>query len=176
MIVEEKIISDYPNYKVDVLGNVYGKSVCQKNINGEWRKVNGTIVKGYLKCKIRNEKGCKLVFVHRLVAKAFIDNPLDKETVNHINCNKLDNRVENLEWATPKEQIIHADKNNLIDRKAIGFTKRVIFKQFTLDGFYIQNCIGIEETAKKLGVSPTAISQNLRNVSKSCSGFRFEYC
>lgn len=72
---------------------------------------------GYMQVALGNNGGTfanKLCSVHRLVAITFISNPEDKPQVNHINGNKSDNRVVNLEWNTASENIRHAFENNLI--------------------------------------------------------------
>ena len=83
------------------------------------RKVKGRELKltlkpdGYLDvmlCKDGKMLKCK---VHRLVATTFLENTDDKRTVNHIDGNKINNRVDNLEWATDSEQQKHACVNGL---------------------------------------------------------------
>ncbi len=69
--------------------------------------------KGYLHCYLSKGSRDKCFLVHRLVADAFIPNPDNKPQVNHIDCNKENNTVENLEWCTNGENQIHAYKNGL---------------------------------------------------------------
>jgi hypothetical protein len=68
---------------------------------------------GYYRLSLFDNNTKKNYFVHRLVAEAFIPKIINKSQINHINTIKTDNRVENLEWVTPKENIIHSIKHNL---------------------------------------------------------------
>ncbi len=64
--------------------------------------------RGYLRLAIAKDNVQRKHLIHRLVADAFIENPLNKEQVNHINGIKSDNRVENLEWVTNYENFAHS--------------------------------------------------------------------
>lgn len=66
---------------------------------------------GYVTVDLSKDNKVKTVTVHRLVAEAFLPKEEGQTQVNHINCNKQDNRVSNLEWCTPKENREHARDN-----------------------------------------------------------------
>lgn len=68
---------------------------------------------GYERIVFYNGEYKERIFVHRLVAETFIPNPQNKPQVNHIDGNKSNNSVENLEWCTQMENEIHAIKNGL---------------------------------------------------------------
>ncbi|SFA50969.1 NUMOD4 motif-containing protein [Parageobacillus thermantarcticus] len=71
----------------------------------------------YLVVSLTTSNGKKKKFkVHRLVAKAFIPNPFNKPQINHLDGNKLNNHVSNLEWCTNKENANHAVRSGLIKR------------------------------------------------------------
>lgn len=106
-------------YQVSNHGRVKSLDRLVKHARFGLVKRKGKILKpfidtyGYLEVRLCKDGGGVCCSVHRLVLSAFVPNPENKETVNHINENKTDNRVENLEWATQYENMHH---NNLIDR------------------------------------------------------------
>ena len=69
--------------------------------------------KGYLKTNIYVEGKLKTIFPHKLVAQMFIPNPNNKPQINHIDGNKQNNHISNLEWSTAKENMQHAFKSGL---------------------------------------------------------------
>lgn len=92
-----------PGNKVSNLGRVTSKK-------GNRIMIHAISKHNYLVVPIYYNKKLKLKKIHRLVAEAFIPNPLNLKYVNHKNGSKADNRVENLEWVTAKENIKHSFK------------------------------------------------------------------
>ena len=103
-----KQIKDFDDYEVSEDGEVrslkYGKEIILK---GRFSK------DGYLRYALRKNGKAYEFKGHRLVAEAFIPNPENKPTINHINGDKTCNKKWNLEWATREEQMRHAYKLGL---------------------------------------------------------------
>ena len=104
-----KDIVGYKKYKVSNLGRVFSEKNGGKILKPRFDSNNK-----YLQVMLSKDGIAKLELVHRLVAKAFIENKENKPEVNHINCVTYDNRVENLEWVTRCENMKHAYKNNRV--------------------------------------------------------------
>ncbi|EJV41800.1 HNH endonuclease [Bacillus toyonensis] len=85
-------------------------------------------------------------YVHRLVAQAFLSNPFDKPNVNHIDNNKHNNNVRNLEWVTQKENVRHSIDNG----NKRGLRSDLVLKIY-LDIHF--NCMKIKDVANKYKVS-----------------------
>lgn len=111
-----KDIKEYEGYyKISNLGvvkslarNVYDKDgIFQRAKKENIKKQNLSTDKYYLVTLSRDGKN-KTISVHRLIAQTFIDNPNNYEEVNHIDTNRVNNSIENLEWCTHQQNIKHS--------------------------------------------------------------------
>lgn len=155
-----KVVKGFENYLVSSLGNV-------KTVNGKLKKVVYDSKNNYGYVELwKNNKGKKFR-IHRLVAETFIPNTLGKEQVNHIDGDKKNNCVSNLEWVTPKENIRHAIENDLSSIK-YG-SKNLASKLKEEDVKYIRENAGINKSVNDLSeiynVSTTTI-YNIINYKK----------
>lgn len=115
MMEEWKIIEGFENYQISNTGKVKSLARSFDMPNGakyfqEDKILSPGICRGYVRASIA---GGKAFQVHRLVADAFIPNPDNKKQINHIDGNKLNNHVSNLEWVTCSENHLHAYKTGL---------------------------------------------------------------
>lgn len=104
-----KTLEEYKGIKVSSIGRVWkaANKSRKERILTEFPKDRD----GYCRCSVQKLDGTYTSQpVHRLIAKAFIENPLNKQAVNHIDGNRSNNRVENLEWVTPRENVLHSYK------------------------------------------------------------------
>lgn len=98
-----KEIINHPNYEINELGQIRNK--IKSNLLTPFKTTNG-----YLRVRISNKGVYQL---HYLIALHFINNPNNYKEINHINGNKLDNSINNLEWSTRSLNMIHSYQNNL---------------------------------------------------------------
>lgn len=124
-------------------------------------------VKGYLRVTLSKNNKTKKVFVHRLVLETF--NPIEdmeKLQVNHKNENTSDNRIENLEWTTAKENANYGTR-----KERIGKTKSTAVYCVELDRVF-ESMIAAE---RELGVNTGGISMCCRGERKTSGGYHWQF-
>lgn len=172
-----KEINGYTNYEISSDGEVRSKDRYQQNHSKEqFRKGKNKSLRldpqGYLMTDLYNDGVAKTVRVHRLVAEAFVPNPGNKPTVNHIDGDKTNNSKSNLEWSDFKEQNIHLYKMGL---KSNGGISKAIKAMNKAQSKKVK-CVNTGEifesassAARSIGVSPSRIMKICRE-NKGSSG------
>lgn len=162
---EWKDIEGYEGvYQISTLGRV--RRLPHGNSLGRIRKPRAA-PNGYLYVVLSKNNIAKTIRIHREVAKAFIPNPRHLQTVNHKNLNKRDNRVENLEWMTEKDNILHAKSNG-------KGNNRPVF-QCDINGKIIKEWSSAYEVEKVLGYHATLISKCCRGLQKHHKGYKWKF-
>lgn len=144
---------DLKNYLISRDGRIFNSKNEEKT----------TYIKnGYLNLSMNN----KMYAVHRLVALTYIKNPNNHPVINHIDENKLNNKVENLEWVTQQE-------NCNAHTKSISHERKVIQKD--LEGNIIRTHNSVTLAGQSLGLTRHAINKVCFGKNKTAGGYKWEY-
>jgi hypothetical protein len=114
----------------------------------------------------------KWLSVHRLVAKAFLPNPMYKPEVNHIDGNKLNNSLNNLEWVTKLENMHHSIRTGLHNPKMIS-AKTVCM--FNLNGVFIKQFVSAREASRSMNINTIHQACKQNDNRKQAGGYIWRY-
>ena len=129
---------------------------------------------GYLRVVLSKNKEKKTCKVHRLIAQTFIPNPENKSEVNHIDEDKTNNGVENLEWSTPKENSNHGTRNERMRKTLTNGKLSKTVLQLSLSGDLIREWDSVAECGRN-GFNTSHICACCNGKRKTHKGFRWEY-
>lgn len=169
-------------YQVSNFGNV--KSLQSGNHHSKIKILTPICADGrYLRVTLYKQKKPKYFPVHRLVAMAFIPNPENKPQVNHINGNKKDNRVENLEWCTSSENNLHAYKSGInkgskpwLGKTGFQNATSIPVNQIDLStGSVLATFGSMKEAGRLTGCSPAKIGKCCKGVFSQTHGYGWKY-
>ena len=108
--------------------------------------------------------------IHRLVAQAFVPNPDNLKTVNHINEDKTDNRAVNLEWLSIADNDNHGTRNErMADTKCL-----LPIEQILSDGTTVRYK-GVKDASRKTGINRCGIALCCKNIRKTAGGYKWRY-
>jgi|SRR5437763_13440723 hypothetical protein len=146
-----KTIEGYQNYEINELAEVRNKKsgrILKSPVDGH----------GYRRVTLHNVDGQKTKKIHRLVAEYFIPNPDNLPQLNHIDGNKQNNDLNNLEWCSMTHNLEHAYKMNL--------NRSIPVRKYTLDGEFIAEFKSITEAY----MSMYGINKGSTHISAACTG------
>ena len=155
-------IEGFEKYEVSNLGKVR---------NMKTGKILKPILRrdGYLVLCLYGHNKQKHLLLHRIIATAFVDNPDEKPCVNHIDENKLNNDLSNLEWCSVRENNVHGTRMKRIAEKRF---KKVI--QLDLNDNVLNVFESIKQAGQETGVFATSISACCNGRIKSSGGFKWK--
>lgn len=150
-----KVLDDYPEYEISNYGNVFS------NKRNKYLKLCPQ--KGYrIVCLLNNHKQY-VKMVHKLVALAFIPNPHNYLEINHIDGNKANNNVNNLEWCNHLQNMQHAMKNQLVPAmKGISNGRAILTDSQVIEIYKLKGILTGVKIAKKYNISTSTVSSILK--------------
>lgn len=168
-----KDIEEYEGiYQVSNLGRVRSLD----RLDGANHRLNGKVLKirknthGYLDISLYKNSVSSNNTIHRLVAEAFIPNPENKPQVNHIDEDKTNNSLANLEWMTAKENNNHGTRNERSSK-----TKSIAIIATNTTTCESTEFYGINECARQLDLNSANITSVLKGRYKQTGGYTFKY-
>ena len=167
-----KSVVDYEGiYEVSNFGNV-------RNVNWRgcgYRNLTPAPDKdGYAVVTLCKDNRQSVKRVHRLVAIAFIDNPLDKAQVNHKDENKWNNNVGNLEWVTCEENNNYGTRNDRVSKNKLNTNCKAVL-QYDKNGSLLRKWLSMCEVKRQCGFDTGPLSKCCRGVYKSAYGYVWRY-
>lgn len=158
-------------YEVNECGDVRSLDRYSCNSNGVIRYLHGVNMKktiapnGYYVVNLHKDGKSFVMPVHRIVATSFLDNSYMLPTINHIDGNKLNNNVSNLEWASYSRNNVHALTAGL--RKPRGYA----VKQFTMNGLFVAEYDSACEASRITGINRSMISHCVNGREPQAGGY-----